>query len=86
MITRREYLKLSTAAGLALALHPRLLLADESRRELIKRAIPGTAEQLPVVGLGSSASFSRMAGQGDAAGVRDVLQAFVRHGGGACAD
>lgn len=81
MITRRQYLKLSTAAGLALAVHPRLLLADESRRELIKRAIPGTDEQLPVVGLGSSASFSRMAGQGDVAGVREVLETFVRHGG-----
>lgn len=81
MISRRDYLKLSAAAGVAIALRPRALLADDSPRALITRAIPGRREQLPVVGLGSSASFSRLAGQGDTAGVREVLEAFVRHGG-----
>ena len=81
MISRRDYLKLSAAAGVAIALRPRALLADDSPRALITRAIPGRQEQLPVVGLGSSASFSRLAGQGDTAGVREVLEAFVRHGG-----
>src|SRR5690606_28160144 len=64
MITRRDYLKLSIAAGSALAVNPKLLLADDSGRALIRRAIPGTTEQLPVVGLGSSASFSRIASEG----------------------
>ena len=81
MITRREYLKLSAAAGLALAISPRLLLADDSPRELIRRAIPGRDEKLPVVGLGSSASFSRVAGEGDAARIREILETLVRHGG-----
>lgn len=81
MITRRDYLRLSTAAGVALAIDPALLLADDSPRTLITRTIPGTSEQLPVVGLGSSASFSRMAGEGDVAGVREVLETFVQHGG-----
>lgn len=81
MITRRDYLKLSAAAGLALGLNPRLLLAAEGVRALITREIPGKGEHLPVVGLGSSASFSRIAGQGDVAGVRDVLETFVRAGG-----
>lgn len=81
MITRREYLKLSAAAGVALALSPKLLLAETQQSGLITRAIPGTNEHLPVVGLGSSASFSRLAGQGDTAGVRELLEAFVQHGG-----
>jgi len=81
MITRREYLKLSAAAGLALAINPRLLLADDSPRARITRAIPGTGEQLPVVGLGSSASFSRIAGEGDVARVREVLETLVAQGG-----
>ena len=81
MITRRDYLKLSAVAGVALAINPKLLLADDSPRALITRVIPGTGEQLPVVGLGSSASFSRIAGEGDAARVREVLEALVRHGG-----
>ena len=59
----------------------RLLLADDSPRARITRAIPGTGEQLPVVGLGSSASFSRIAGEGDVARVREVLDTLVAQGG-----
>lgn len=81
MITRREYLKLSALAGVALAINPRLLRADDSTRAVITRAIPGTSEQLPVVGLGSSASFSRIAGQGEAERIREVLTTLVKHGG-----
>lgn len=81
MMTRRQYLRLCAASGVALAIHPRLLLADDSQRGLITRAIPGTGEQLPVVGLGSSASFSRIAGEGNIAGVHEVLKTFVQHGG-----
>lgn len=81
MITRREYLKLSALAGVALAINPKLLLADDSARQIITRAIPGTSEQLPVVGLGSSASFSRIAGEGEVDRIREVLQTLVQHGG-----
>ncbi|MFT3803591.1 MAG: aldo/keto reductase [Burkholderiaceae bacterium] len=81
MISRRDYLMLCAAAGLTSALGPRRLLAAEGQRALITRTIPGTGEKLPVVGLGSSASFSRLAGEGNVAGVREVLQALVREGG-----
>lgn len=81
MITRREYLKLSAAAGVALAISPKLLLADDAPAALITREIPGTGERLPVVGLGSSASFSRIAGEGELGRVREVLEALVQHGG-----
>ncbi|MBJ6979787.1 MULTISPECIES: aldo/keto reductase [unclassified Luteimonas] len=81
MLTRREYLKLSAAAGVALAINPRLLLAQDAPQALITRTIPGTSEQLPVVGLGSSASFARIAGEGELDRVRAVLEALLQHGG-----
>lgn len=82
MITRREYLTLSLTAGAALAIHPRLLLAaDDTPRSLITRAIPGTTERLPVVGLGSSATFSRVAGSDDVSALREVLTALHANGG-----
>jgi len=81
MLTRREYLKLSALAGVALAINPRLLLAQDTPQALIMRTIPGTSEQLPAVGLGSSASFARIAGEGEVGRVREVLEALVAHGG-----
>ncbi|OZI81039.1 aldo/keto reductase [Bordetella genomosp. 6] len=79
MMTRRDCLKLS--AALALAARPGLPWAADGPAGLISRAIPGTGERLPAVGLGSSASFARIAGEGDAGRVRDVLATFVREGG-----
>lgn len=81
MITRRDYLKLSLAAGTALALNPGSLFASSSTHRLITRTIPGTSEELPVVGLGSSATFARVAGSDDIGAVREVLQAMTEHGG-----
>jgi aryl-alcohol dehydrogenase-like predicted oxidoreductase len=48
---------------------------------LITRAIPGTSERLPVVGLGSSATFSRVAGGDDVDALREVLKALHDKGG-----
>ena len=45
------------------------------------RAIPGTDETIPVVGLGSSATFSRVARSEDVSAIRNVLQTFVDNGG-----
>ncbi|WP_395697769.1 aldo/keto reductase [Methylocella sp.] len=79
MISRRDYLKLSAMAGVALAASSKGLLAAEGERALITRSIPGTSEQLPVVGLGSSASFQRIAGQGDTAAIQALLDALARN-------
>ena len=78
MITRRQYLKLSLATGAALAVRPGLLWADDT---LITRAIPSTGEQLPAIGLGSSATFAEVARSEDVTALRDVLDALVQHGG-----
>lgn len=79
MISRRDYLKLALATGALLNLQPRLLWADQ-RQTLITRPIPSTGERLPVVGLGSSASFSRLAGE-DSEAVAGVMSALVEQGG-----
>lgn len=79
MISRRDYLKLALATGAALSLQPRLLWAEQ-KQALITRPIPSSGERLPVVGLGSSASFSRLASE-DAAAVAAVLRALVEQGG-----
>jgi aryl-alcohol dehydrogenase-like predicted oxidoreductase len=83
MVTRREWLKLSAAAagaGAALSLNPRLLEALRTN-EMIMRAIPSTGEQVPVVGLGSSATFRSLADQGETAQIGEVLRTLVERGG-----
>ena len=62
MLTRRDYLALTAKVGAALAL-PQTLFAQAG--SVITRPIPKTGEQLPIVGLGSSATFSEVAGAAD---------------------
>jgi aryl-alcohol dehydrogenase-like predicted oxidoreductase len=80
MLTRREYLALTASTCAALALKPRLLAAQE-RGPLITRPIPSTGEPVPIVGCGSSATFSQAAGKEDVEAVRSVLQTMIEHGG-----
>ena len=79
-LTRRDWLRLTAGGGAALALTPDLL-ASLARQEVLARAIPATGEMLPVVGLGSSATFSRVARSEDVSAIRNVLQTFVDNGG-----
>ncbi|MGI9257535.1 MAG: aldo/keto reductase [Gammaproteobacteria bacterium] len=80
MITRRELLKNTAVAGSAMALVPQLLQA-QSGDAIIRRAIPKTGEELPLIGLGSSATFSSLARNEDAAALREVLRALIDNGG-----
>ena len=80
MVTRRDCLKYTAAASAALTLKTRWLQAQEVG-SLIRRPIPATGELLPIVGLGSSATFSDVADQADIAGVRSVLTALLDNGG-----
>ena len=79
-LTRRDWLRLTAGGGAALALTPDLL-ASLARQEVIARAIPATGEMLPVIGLGSSATFSRVARNEDVSAISAVLQTFVDNGG-----
>jgi aryl-alcohol dehydrogenase-like predicted oxidoreductase len=66
-------------AGGLMALDPRLALASEAK--LITRAIPSTGERLPIVGLGSSATFAQVARNADVAALRAVLKQMADLGG-----
>jgi aryl-alcohol dehydrogenase-like predicted oxidoreductase len=80
MLTRRELLEYTGAAAAVLAVGPRLSLASEDRG-MIMRAIPSSGEKLPMMGLGSSATFSRLAGSGDVDALREVLRTLTDNGG-----
>ena len=79
MISRREWLQRTMGAGGLLALNPQALFANPAR--LITRAIPRTNEQLPIVGLGSSATFAQVARSDDVAALGEVLKQMVDLGG-----
>lgn len=79
MLTRREYLSRTLQASAALSIAPQLALGQSSS-SVISKAIPSTGETLPIIGLGSSASFQGLADAGDTAGVQAVLQAMIDQG------
>lgn len=78
MLSRREWLSLTLATGAAAALDRTWLSAQQP---LIARAIPATGERIPIVGLGSSATFSQVARKDDIAAISEVLKALVSGGG-----
>lgn len=81
-MSRRKWLGLTAAAaaGAALTLDPKALRAIRNR-ELITRAIPSTGEMVPVVGLGSSATFSQVARSEDYTALREVMRTMIDQGG-----
>jgi aryl-alcohol dehydrogenase-like predicted oxidoreductase len=85
MLSRREWLGVTLGTGAAMALNPRVLRALERHglagSELLTRAVPSTGERLPLVGLGSSATFSQVARSEDVTALRDVLSTMVEKGG-----
>ena len=91
MISRREMVRLSLGASAAVVVpgctrSASGITASASsgaarERELITRAIPSSGERIPIVGLGSSATFSQVASSADISGLRDVLRTLVDMGG-----
>ena len=80
MTKRRDFLKYSALSASTLYLNPSLLAAIESG-DMLKRIIPSTGEEIPAVGLGSSATFSSMARSSDASGLREVLSTLLANAG-----
>ncbi|MCC7124796.1 MAG: aldo/keto reductase [Acidobacteria bacterium] len=70
-------LSMTLGTTAALALGGRDLFAQG---KIITRAIPSTGEQLPVIGLGSSATFSQVARQEDVTALRDVFKTMLDGG------
>jgi len=81
MISRRDYLALCMALGAGSLLAPGLPRAAEKPGPLITRPIPSSGQRLPVVGLGSAATFSSAAGAKEVEALEQVFRAFVEHGG-----
>jgi aryl-alcohol dehydrogenase-like predicted oxidoreductase len=79
MIDRRQWIRCALGAGAVLGLNPQLLPAAEPE-SLIRRAIPSSGELLPIVGLGSSATFRSVAQSDDVAALSEVLAAMVARG------
>ena len=77
MLSRREWLSLTLATGAAATFDRAWLSAQQP---LIMRAVPSSNERLPIVGLGSSATFSQVARSRDVTALKDVLKALVERG------
>jgi aryl-alcohol dehydrogenase-like predicted oxidoreductase len=83
MISRREWVRVALGTGAAAGITPRLLRALEwlPQGRLIERAIPTTGERLPVIGLGSSATFAQVARSEEVTALGEVLKTLVEQGG-----
>ena len=78
MLTRRNWLTLTFGAGAAMAIDRLTLLAQQP---LLTRPIPSTGERLPLVGLGSSATFAQVARAADVTALAEVFKTLVSQGG-----
>jgi aryl-alcohol dehydrogenase-like predicted oxidoreductase len=79
MFDRRQCIRIALGAGAALGLGPRLARAA-GQSGLQQRMIPSSRELIPVIGLGSSATFRTVAQSEDVAALREVLDVMVTHG------
>jgi aryl-alcohol dehydrogenase-like predicted oxidoreductase len=83
MIDRRRFLGIAAGAGATLAVSPQLLRALQLQQQagkLIQRAIPSSGEMLPVIGLGSSATFGNVSRSADHTALKEVFKTLVNNG------
>lgn len=80
-LTRRTLISSLAAAGAASLVRPLSVTPTPSRSPILTRAIPSSAERIPLIGLGSSITFN----VGDDVAARnaraEVLRAFFQDGG-----
>ncbi|HEX5787866.1 MAG TPA: aldo/keto reductase [Woeseiaceae bacterium] len=82
MTSRRDCLKFTALTGLAAAgLLPARLVYALEKAALITRAIPKSGEKLPIVGLGSSATFREDAEAEDTDALTAVFKAMLEYHG-----
>ncbi|HSD70877.1 MAG TPA: aldo/keto reductase [Woeseiaceae bacterium] len=75
--TRRTFLQMSAATAVAQSLPG---LADTAMSPMNTRRIPGTGEEIPVIGLGTSDEFESVPADGGAQ-LKAVLTTLAEHGG-----
>jgi aryl-alcohol dehydrogenase-like predicted oxidoreductase len=80
LINRRQWIGMALGAGAALGLGPRAECVD-GPSPLLTRPIPSSGEKIPVVGLGSSATFRGAADRDQLTGLREVLATLAERGG-----
>lgn len=78
-ISRRRFILALGAMAAGAAFAPRRLLAGG--RTPVKKAIPSSGEQLPVIGMGTSRTFDAGGGAAEMDLLAEVLQAFFDNGG-----
>ena len=81
MVTRREWLGQVLGIAGAMAIAPHASAQGLAATPLIRRAIPSTGELLPIIGLGSSATFAQVARNEDHEALRAVLSKMFELGG-----
>lgn len=77
--SRREFCRAITTGAVVTALAPQTLIAAENA--MLKRKIPSTGEELPVIGLGTSDVFDVGGGSSERAPLMEVLKILVEAGG-----
>jgi diketogulonate reductase-like aldo/keto reductase len=77
MHDRRSFIKRASFAASLMAAPASWLVAAADQQTLPRRAIPGTSDSLPVIGLGNSNAFRR----GDVSGSTALIKLFHQHGG-----
>lgn len=78
-VTRREMLKMMGGAGLSILTDPLSPLFSEE--DMLKRPIPSSGEQLPVVGLGTWIQFDVGLSESEREPLREVLRLMAKKGG-----
>ena len=78
MMDRRQWIRMALGAGAALGFGR--IAFGETAAPLIARPIPSSGEKIPVIGLGSSATFRSAADSEDARGLGEVLKTMVERG------
>lgn len=79
-MSRRRFMQAGVCAGTALALNP-AFLSRAAEMDMIMGTIPKTGEQIPGVGLGTSATFAQVARAEDFDAVRGVMSTLFNMGG-----
>ena len=80
--TRRAALRLGVGVAAALALRWRVLPAQQQAGPLIKRKIPHTGDEIPIIGIGTARRYDVGTSEAERAPLRQVLRSFTRMGGG----
>jgi aryl-alcohol dehydrogenase-like predicted oxidoreductase len=81
MMNRRTWLQTALAAASTTALPSAWAQALATSGPLLTRAIPSSGQRLPIIGLGSSATFAQVARSEDREALKNVMAKMVELGG-----